>query len=571
MNSLRVLCLLILLGVFVAVGLEAQESAREAIPNWPAPPTWSPGQSDSGGSGMTDVTSPLPFIGITPCRIADTRGLGFTGQAGPPSLTANVRRTFQIAGTVPGVPAQCGIPEGAGAVSFNFAVTNITANGNLIAFSAAGNPATISSLNWQTGFAALSNAAVVPVSLSGGLGVQVNAAGGTTVDLIIDVNGYYASAAANQGNTFTVINDAAYNPAILGQTNSTSTNASGVKGIAAARTGITFGVWGQNFSSSELGIGVFGTEEATSGATFGVYGRSNSSDGATGVYGEAPATNIFGRLSGVSGFEAGTGPDSAGVRGVNFGGSPPTGSTFLTAGVRGEARNGWGVLGISDYVAVRGIRLNSFGGVASAGTLGDVGLGVYYENGLAGTGTKSFVEPHPTDASKVIRYVSLEGPEAGTYFRGTDQTHHGVAVIQVPESFRFVTDTEGLTVQLTPVGAPATMYVVSQDLNQIEVRSSRDVKFHYMVNGVRKAYPHWVAIQDNEKFFVPESPSDRLPSYLSEEERGRLIRNGTYNADGTVNMETAERVGWTKIWAEREAQGQAAALEARKAAAAGQR
>jgi hypothetical protein len=139
-----------------------------------------------------------------------------------------------------------------------------------------------------------------------------------------------------------------------------------------------------------------------------------------------------------------------------------------------------------------------------------------------------------------------------------------MAVIPVPESFRLVTDTEGLTVQLTPIGAPATMYVVSQDLNQIEVRSSRDVKFHYMVNGVRKAYPHWVAIQDNEKFFVPESASARLPGYLSEEERGRLIRNGTYNTDGTVNLETAERVGWTKMWAEREAQGQAATREALK-------
>jgi hypothetical protein len=160
----------------------------------------------------------------------------------------------------------------------------------------------------------------------------------------------------------------------------------------------------------------------------------------------------------------------------------------------------------------------------------------------------------------------LEGPEAGTYFRGTDQTN--VAVIQVPESFRLVTDTKGLTVQLTPVGAPATMYVFSRDLNEILVHSSHDVKFDYMVNGVRKAYPHWVAIQDNEKFFVPESASARLPGDLSEEERGRLIRNGTYNTDGTVNMETAERVGWAKLWAEREAQAQAAAREAQKAARA---
>lgn len=42
----------------------------------------------------------------------------------------------------------------------------------------------------------------------------------------------------------------------------------------------------------------------------------------------------------------------------------------------------------------------------------------------------------------------------------------------------------------------------------------------------------------------------------------RLVENGTYNADGTVNMETAERMGWTKMWAEREEQAKAAAARA---------
>ncbi len=190
----------------------------ETIPNWPAPPTWSPALSDSGGTGMTDLSGPLPFIPITPCRIADTRGLGFTGQAGPPSLNANVTRNFQISGVVPGVTAQCGIPTGANAVSFNFAVTNITANGNLIAFPAGGSPPTVSSLNWQTGFAALSNAAVIPLSVGGALGVQVNAAGGTTVDLIIDVNGYYAGAGAPGANNV-FLGSTAGNSTMGGQAN----------------------------------------------------------------------------------------------------------------------------------------------------------------------------------------------------------------------------------------------------------------------------------------------------------------------------------------------------------------
>jgi len=46
---------------------------------------------------------------------------------------------------------------------------------------------------------------------------------------------------------------------------------------------------------------------------------------------------------------------------------------------------------------------------------------------------------------------------------------------------------------------------------------------------------------------------------LSEEERGRLIANGTYNVDGTVNKQTAERLGWAKAWADRQAATEAGA------------
>ena len=44
----------------------------QAIPNWPAPATWSPVRARGDLSAM-DVTNPLPFIGLAPCRIADTR------------------------------------------------------------------------------------------------------------------------------------------------------------------------------------------------------------------------------------------------------------------------------------------------------------------------------------------------------------------------------------------------------------------------------------------------------------------------------------------------------------------
>src|SRR5262249_52876755 len=151
---------------------------------------------------------------------------------------------------------------------------------------------------------------------------------------------------------------------------------------------------------------------------------------------------------------------------------------YLDAGVRGEGKSQIGVLGLSNAsVAVIGAGFDSASPSPffSVGTLGNGTYGVYSFGGTRATGTKSFVEPDELDASKVIRYVSLEGPESGTYFRGSAQIVHGRAVISVPEDFRMVTDSEGLTVQLTPVGAPARMYVVSEDLGEIVVSADRDV------------------------------------------------------------------------------------------------
>ena len=146
---------------------------------------------------------------------------------------------------------------------------------------------------------------------------------------------------------------------------------------------------------------------------------------------------------------------------------------------------------------------------------------------------------HPTDASKVIRYISLEGNESGTYFRGRGRFQNGLAVIEVPEDFRIVTDPEGLTVQITPIGGLATVGVLKMDLNRIVVQSSRNLEFSYMVNGIRHAYRDAGPIAENDKLFVPMSPDEPMNRYLPEVFKQRLISNGTYRPDGTVNVETA--------------------------------
>jgi hypothetical protein len=230
-----------------------------------------------------------------------------------------------------------------------------------------------------------------------------------------------------------------------------------------------------------------------------------------------------------------------------------TASSNVSAGVRGDSALGVGVFGFSRATGVAGTLINTAGTVLAAGYLGySIGnYGIYANGDIGATGMKFFVEPHPADAAKAIRYVALEGPEAGTYFRGSARTERGRAVIEVPESFRIVTAEEGLTVQLTPVGDLVTLAVMSKDLRLIEVRSSRDANFDYEVKGVRRAFRNFQPIAESGEF-IPESASAKLPSHLNEEARRRLIQNGTYNLDGSVNLTTAQRLGWLKVWEERE-------------------
>jgi hypothetical protein len=137
------------------------------------------------------LTAPLTFVGITPCRIVDTRaGQGFSGAFGPPSLVANASRTFQITGTTTGTPTQCGIPDAAVAISVNFTVTGFASAGDIRVYPAGGTLPLASILNYQ--LETIANATTVPLGPSGsghnGIAVQADVA---ATDFIADVNGYY--------------------------------------------------------------------------------------------------------------------------------------------------------------------------------------------------------------------------------------------------------------------------------------------------------------------------------------------------------------------------------------------
>jgi len=461
----------------------------------------------------------------------------------------------------------------------NITVTNTQGTGFIKVYPQGGSAPVVSTLNFVAG-QTVANAAIVPAGSGGGITVVAGVAG---TDLIIDINGYFPAFFVNPGEHLGLIGVFGGSCIICGENTSGALGSSGVLGIETSAAGDTNGVLGVNGSTSFKGSFTPGPEGVTgingfSGvlgmaldrAVVGVLLDTAGNDLAEGWAGKSGSSaNHFYGLEGLL-FSTAATSGSAGVLGVEVTGFPTNISAFINSGVLGVTQNGVGVEGLSRYIGVLGAVYDSAGVFLADGFLGSSfgdaadltgpPWGVFAVGNLGATGSKHFVEPHPSDATKVIVYSSIEGRTVDTYFRGSGQFVGHQAVIEVPEDFRIVTAEEGLTVQLTPIGGFAQMYVESQNLNEIVVKSSKDVRFHYLIQGLRRTFKDVQPVRTGYEF-MPRNPTDTLPASFPEETRRRLIANGTYNANGTVNMETAERAGWTRAWQKREEEARAAAKE----------
>src|SRR6266540_1615461 len=84
------------------------------------------------------------FYSLTPCRIADTRGNGFTGASGPPALSAGSPRNFPVLGL-------CGVPSDAKAAALNVTAVGPTLEGFLKIWPYNTPLPPVSTLNFQAG------------------------------------------------------------------------------------------------------------------------------------------------------------------------------------------------------------------------------------------------------------------------------------------------------------------------------------------------------------------------------------------------------------------------------------
>jgi hypothetical protein len=156
-------------------------------------------------------------------------------------------------------------------------------------------------------------------------------------------------------------------------------------------------------------------------------------------------------------------------------------------------------------VAPGGGRVELFADSGKQGKVIGTGNPTIVLDGATGNITKSgmvsFLVPHPEDPKKEILYVSLEGPEAGMYARGTARLANGTAVVKLPEHFAVLARAESITVTVTP-SSPDThgLAVVRKTPSEFEVRElargNGSFDFDYVVIAARNDVPPVQVVRD---------------------------------------------------------------------------
>jgi hypothetical protein len=291
------------------------------LKNWATPLYWQPTQAQQEQSSTPLATTAnlplgnnaLVFVAMTPCRIADTRAAqGFSGAFGPPGLAPKKEqgKTFPIRSNT-----TCPVPSIAQAYSFNLTVVAPVPFGFITAYPTPGPRPLAATLNWAQSLIA-GNAAIVPAGTSGSVDLYAYADTDLAIDIVIDINGYYAppgdlsgntalgigalgnnttglfntanGTSALQNNTTGSRNTATGDNALSGNTTGSYNSASGVLALASNTTG-----------SSNTASGILALTSNTTGSYNTASGDAALSGNTTGIYNTASGTlALYGNITG---------------------------------------------------------------------------------------------------------------------------------------------------------------------------------------------------------------------------------------------------------------------------------
>jgi hypothetical protein len=135
----------------------------------------------SGSATITIDGTCTMFHTVQPCRVVDTRGP--VGDYGGPALAGGTTRIFTLG-------SQCGIPVTAKAVSLNITALGATRPGHLRLYPGGDPLPTVSTINFIAGQTRANNA-VIRLGVGGTLAIFGGLESGGTVEIIVDVNGYF--------------------------------------------------------------------------------------------------------------------------------------------------------------------------------------------------------------------------------------------------------------------------------------------------------------------------------------------------------------------------------------------
>jgi hypothetical protein len=102
---------------------------------------------------------------------------------------------------------------------------------------------------------------------------------------------------------------------------------------------------------------------------------------------------------------------------------------------------------------------------------------------------KSFDIPHPTKEDHRLRYITLEGPDAEVYYRGTLKDN---SYIELPDYWKGLVDEETIGITLTPIGVYQELFVERIEWGsrvKIKNNAGGPIHCHYVAYGIRKDTP----------------------------------------------------------------------------------
>ncbi|MBL8175585.1 MAG: collagen-like protein [Bryobacterales bacterium] len=341
-----------------ALSLIPGAMGQDPIPlmNWYAPPFF---QVEGGKEGRgAAITGPLSFVGVTPCRVVDTRAeyaQGLVGAFGPPAMGASTQRV------IPVPSGRCEIPAGARAYSLNITVAPQRPLAYLTAYPTGATIPNVSTLNSFDG-RIVANAAIVPAGAGGAITIYVT----DPTHVIVDINGYYSDGGSGTGGLVAGPTGPTGPTGLSGAMGPTGA-ASSVPGpagptgpVGATGTAGVIGPTGPVGSTGAVGaIGPTGVAGPTGAAgAIGPTGPVGSTGavgaigptGAVGPTGAAGATGAVGPTGAASTVAGPTGPTGAMGTAGSIGPTGPTGAASTVPGPAGAT----GATGLAGAVGPTG-------------------------------------------------------------------------------------------------------------------------------------------------------------------------------------------------------------------------